>query len=84
VEDLAWLLTDTLAAWSPEEPPAELVDELTEAVPAGHEQDLFEAMWRLPHPSAHEVLTLIGTHHPDRTVAKGARKAAFKAASRNT
>jgi hypothetical protein len=84
VEDLAWLLTDSLAAWSKEDPPAELVNELTEAVPAGHEQGLFEAMWRLPHPAAYDVLTLIGTHHPDRTVAKGARKAAFKAASRNT
>jgi hypothetical protein len=41
-------------------------------------------MWRLDHPDVLEVLTLIGDHHPDKKIAKAARKAAFKATSRST
>lgn len=84
VADVAWLLTDTLAAMADELEPEGIADQLSEAVPAGQEQQVFEAMWRLDHPQVHEVLTLLGKHHPDKKVAKAARKAAFKVAPRST
>lgn len=74
--EIAWLLTDVLARSEGE------VEELfSSAVPPGREQDVFDAMWRLPHPDAEEVLTIIGEEHPDKKIAKAARKAAFKARS---
>lgn len=51
-------------------------------VPRGREELLFEAMARLPHPEVTEVLTVLGKAHPDKKIAKLARKAAYKAASR--
>jgi hypothetical protein len=81
-EDLAWLLTDVLAATSDALGPEEIGHQLREAVPPGQEQAVFEMMWRLPHPAAPDVLTLIGAHHPDKKIAKAARRAAFKASSR--
>ncbi len=42
---------------------------------------MFDAMWRLPHPEAWDALTMIGAEHPDKKIAKAARKAAFKARS---
>ena len=45
------------------------------------EQEIFDAMWRLPHPDVQDVLTMIGEEHPDKKIAKAARKAAFKASS---
>jgi hypothetical protein len=44
---------------------------------------IFEVMARTGHPAASVVLTAIGQAHPDRQIAKAARKAAFKARSRN-
>lgn len=81
LDDLAWLLTDLLAATADELGPEQLAGQLSETVPSGHEQELFEVMWRLPHPSAHDVLSLLGDGHPDKAIAKAARKAAFKASS---
>jgi hypothetical protein len=59
--------------------PEDIARQLGDAVPAGREQEIFEVMWRIPHPSADDVLSLLGAHHPDKTIAKAARKAAFKA-----
>jgi hypothetical protein len=82
-EDLAWLLTDTIAATCHDLEPDEVADQLHEALPPGGQpQELLDVMWRLPHPDVVEVLTLVGDHHPDKKIAKVARKAAFKAASR--
>jgi hypothetical protein len=39
-------------------------------------------MARVPHPDAASVLTVIGRYHPDKKIAKAARKSAYKAASR--
>jgi hypothetical protein len=78
-EDLAWLLTDVLATTSDVDGPEDIARQLGDAVPAGREQEIFEVMWRIPHPSAGDVLSLLGAHHPDKTIAKAARKAAFKA-----
>jgi hypothetical protein len=85
--DIAWLATDTLAAagvtdLDAEHDPAELARLLGEVVPRGQEQNAFEAMARLPHRQVAEVLTVIGRHHPDKKTAKLARKAAYKAGTR--
>jgi hypothetical protein len=85
--DIAWLATDTLAAagltdLDAEHDPAELARLLGEVVPRGQEQNAFEAMARLPHRQVAGVLTVIGRHHPDKKTAKLARRAAYKAGTR--
>jgi hypothetical protein len=57
---------------------------LAGAGPAGQEQQMFDVMWRLDHPQVHEVLTSLGRKHPDKKIAKAARKAAFKVMPSNT
>ncbi len=81
-EDVAWLLTDVLAAASVALEPGEVARQLGDSVPDGQEEMMFGVMARLPHPDVADVLTLIGQHHPDRKVAKSARRSAYRAASR--
>ena len=88
-DDLAWVLTDALVVdgWDDvddevEYEPAALAKRLGEAIPAGREPAAFEMMARVPHPDAASVLTVIGRYHPDKKIAKAARKSAYKAASR--
>ena len=81
-EDVAWLLTDVLAAASVALEPGELARQLGDSVPDGQEEMMFGVMARLPHPDVADVLTLIGQHHPDRKVAKAARRSAYRASSR--
>jgi hypothetical protein len=78
-DDLAWLVTDMLGSVAASlEESDDVAEQLADAVPAGQEEQIFDRMWRLDHPYAHDVLTLIGSHHPDKTISKAARKAAFK------
>ncbi|MFF0726459.1 hypothetical protein [Streptomyces sp. NPDC004134] len=79
-----WLAVDTVAAQlgglrddTPE------LCELVEHLVAMH-RGFFAAAWRVDHPATPEVLEAMGRLHPDRQVAKDARKAAFKARSRPT
>jgi hypothetical protein len=65
-----------------EHDPAALGERLRAAIPAGQEPAVFEMMARVPHPDAASVLTVIGRHHPDKKIAKAARKSGYKAASR--
>jgi hypothetical protein len=88
-QDLAWMITDALATEGWDDPgddaghePEALVKRLSETVPAGQELAVFELMARVPHPDAADVLTVIGKHHPDKKIAKLARKSAYKAATR--
>jgi hypothetical protein len=88
-DDLAWVFTDALVAdgWDDvdddvEYEPAALAKRLGEMIPAGREPAAFEMMARAPHPDAASVLTVIGRHHPDKKIAKAARKSTYKAASR--
>jgi len=81
-EDVAWLLTDVLAAASVALEPGELARQLGDSVPDGQQEMIFGVMARLPHPDVADVLTLIGQHHPDRKVAKAARRSAYRASSR--
>jgi hypothetical protein len=83
-EDLAWVATDLLTLAIDEEypDPEYLAVSFREAVPAGREQMLFDGMARSAHPDTEDVLTHLGEYHPDRQIAKAARTAAHKAASR--
>lgn len=76
-QELAWLLADALSDAELRFEPEELAEVVASTVPAG-EVAIFDHVWRLDHPNAHEVLTLVGRFHPDKTTAKAARKAAFK------
>lgn len=74
----AWMLADTIASVG------EISLGFSRSVPQGAELAVLDAMWQLPHPQAATALRLIGEQHPDKVVAKAARKAAFKAASRQS
>jgi hypothetical protein len=76
--DVAWLVTDLLAAAAQALEPADLAIQLGEAVPKGAEEMMFGVMSRLPHPDAARVLAMIGQHHPDEDVAGAARRAAHQ------
>jgi hypothetical protein len=84
MEDAAWMLTDLLVVEAEDdEPDAALVAaKLAEMVPPGAEPALFDVMARTSHPDTANVLTLIGRSHPDKKVAKAARRAAYRAAGR--
>ncbi|UQA96137.1 cytochrome P450 [Streptomyces halobius] len=78
-----WLTVDTLAAQlgsADDEAAAELRD-LVRGLTEQH-SGFFDAAWRVDHPATAEVLEAMGRLHPDRKAAKEARKAAFKARSR--
>jgi hypothetical protein len=83
-EDLAWVATDMLALACDEDypDPDEIAAAFREAVPAGQEAALFDAMGRCAHPDVVDVLNHIGRYHPDKQVAKAARTAAHRALSR--
>jgi len=77
--DVGWMLTDTLAATSG---PDELPQQVRDAIPAGQEQQAFDVISLSPHPDAAGVLSMIGKHHPDKRIAKAARRSSYQAASR--
>jgi hypothetical protein len=88
LEDAAWLAVDALVASglddvSIEHDPAEVAQVVGAFVPSGEELGVFERMARVDHPQAAVVLAVIGRNHPDRTLGKAARKAAYKAGSRS-
>lgn len=75
-----WLTIDTLAAQlAAEGNSAELLG-LVEGLAQQH-GGFFAAAWRVDHPATPDVLEAMGRLHPDKKVAKEARKAAFKARS---
>ncbi|WP_059009681.1 hypothetical protein [Streptomyces specialis] len=79
-----WLTVDTLAAqllpFGAEEDAAEL-QELVSGLADQH-SEFFDRAWRSDHPATADVLEAVGRVHPDKHLAKRARKAAFKARSR--
>ncbi|POX61910.1 hypothetical protein C3492_19295 [Streptomyces sp. Ru62] len=80
-EDMVfWLTVDTLAAQLAAEGNSEELQALVEGLAAQH-SGFFTAAWRVEHPDTAEVLDAMGRLHPDKKVAKQARKAAFKARS---
>ncbi|MFI6351648.1 hypothetical protein ACIBJF_03060 [Streptomyces sp. NPDC050743] len=75
-----WLTIDTVAAQLAAEGNSEELQALVEGLAAQH-SGFFSAAWRVEHPATAEVLEAMGRLHPDKKVAKEARKAAFKARS---
>ncbi|MEY9990428.1 hypothetical protein ABIE67_002460 [Streptomyces sp. V4I8] len=75
-----WLTVDTLAAQLAAEGNSDELRGLVEGLAAQH-SGFFAAAWRVDHPATADVLEAMGRLHPDKKVAKEARKAAFKARS---
>ncbi len=80
-EDRAWLLVDLGAGLLEEADPKDVVAELLPDVPPDAQAELVAGLWRVRHPAVTDLLTALSDHHPDRGVARAARKAAFKARS---
>ena len=75
-----WLTIDTVAAQLAAEGNSEELRALVEGLAQQH-SGFFAAVWRVDHPATADVLEAMGRLHPDKKVAKEARKAAFKARS---
>ena len=80
-EDMVfWLTVDTVAAQLAAEGNSEELQALVEGLAQQH-SGFFAAAWRVEHPATADVLEAMGRLHPDKRIAKEARKAAFKARS---
>ncbi|MGI5994012.1 MAG: hypothetical protein ACOX8C_03685 [Saccharomonospora viridis] len=79
-DDVAWLIADMYCDVDVDDPPEGIGDLLASTMRRGEER-VFDVLWRLEHPGTWEVLSVFGRHHPDKAVAKAARKAAFKVES---
>lgn len=80
-EDMVfWLTVDTLAAQLAAEGNSEELRALVQGLAQQH-SGFFAAAWRVDHPATADVLEAMGRLHPDKKIAKEARKAAFKARS---
>ncbi|MBT2417708.1 hypothetical protein J7F01_14195 [Streptomyces sp. ISL-22] len=75
-----WLTVDTVAAQLAAEGNSDELRALVQGLAAQH-SGFFAAAWRVDHPAAADVLEAMGRLHPDKKIAKEARKAAFKARS---
>ncbi len=81
-EDMVfWLTVDTLAAQLATAGEPEELQALVEGLVEQH-TGFFDKVWHVDHPATSDVLEAMGRVHPDRKLAKDARKAAFKARSR--
>jgi len=80
-EDRAWLLVDLGAGLLEEADPQDVVAELLPDVPPDAQAELVAGLWRVRHPGVTDLLTALSDYHPDPSVARAARKAAFKARS---
>ena len=84
--DVAWLIADTFGPFShfdlgKERFPFDFAE--LERISRFEKPDqVFEAIARLDHPDAEAVLAMIGRHASDKTTAKAARRAAYKASTR--
>ncbi|NED17721.1 hypothetical protein G3I31_06025, partial [Streptomyces sp. SID9913] len=77
-----WLTIDTVAAQLAAEGNSEELRALVEGLAAQH-SGFFSTVWRVDHPATADVLEAMGRLHPDKKIAKEARKAAFKARSQH-
>jgi hypothetical protein len=75
-----WLTIDTVAAQLQAEGNSEELRALVAGLAQQH-SGFFATAWRVEHPATADVLEAMGRLHPDKKVAKEARKAAFKARS---
>ncbi|NEY35696.1 hypothetical protein GTU99_26630 [Streptomyces sp. PRKS01-65] len=77
-----WLTIDTIAAQLAAEGNSEELRSLVEGLARQH-SGFFGTAWRVGHPATADVLEAMGRLHPDKKIAKEARKAAFKARSQH-
>jgi hypothetical protein len=77
-----WLAVDTIAAQLDADGEPDELQDLVESL-VGQHSTFFESAWRVEHPATADVLEAMGRLHRDRSTAKEARKAAFKARSRS-
>ncbi|MFF7455260.1 hypothetical protein [Kitasatospora sp. NPDC008115] len=79
-----WTVVDAFAAQLLDTggDPDELRDLVAELPVTDDPVGYFGELWRVEHPYTADVLEAVGELHPDRAVAKEARKAAFKARSK--
>lgn len=82
-EMVFWLTVDTIAAQLAADGETEELPLLIESLTA-HHSGFFDQVWRVEHPATAYVLEAMGRLHPDKKAAKEARKAAFKARSRQS
>jgi HEAT repeat protein len=80
-EDRTWLLVDLGAGLLEEADPRDVVAELLPELPPDAQAEIVAGLWRVQHPAVTDLLTALSDHHPDPSVARAARKAAFKARS---
>src|SRR6516162_4307536 len=75
-DDLTWVATDLLALVSDEEDPDpdQLAAQLRDAIPEGEESWIFGLMSHSSHPDVARLLTVLGRYHPDRRLARDARR----------
>ncbi|HWU09794.1 MAG TPA: hypothetical protein VN520_26030, partial [Streptomyces sp.] len=76
-----WLAVDTIAAQLDTDGDLDELQELVEGL-SGQHSGFFDEAWRVEHPATAEVLEAVGRLHRDRKISKAARKAAYKARSR--
>ena len=75
-----WLTIDTVAAQLAAEGNSDELRDLVLGLAAQH-GEFFAAAWRVEHPATADVLEAMGRLHPDKRIAKEAKRAAFKARS---
>ncbi|MFJ6081799.1 hypothetical protein ACIQI8_10370 [Streptomyces sp. NPDC092369] len=75
-----WLTIDTIAAQLAAEGNSDELQALVQGLAAQH-GGFFAAAWRVEHPATADVLEAMGRLHPDKRIAKEAKRAAFKARS---
>ena len=80
-EDRTWLLVDLGAGLLEEADPRDVVAELLPELPPETQAEIVAGLWEVSHPAVTDLLTALSDHHPEPSVARAARKAAFKARS---
>jgi len=79
--DRTWLLVDLGAGLLEEADARDVVAELLPDVAPEAQAEIVAGLWQVRHPAVIDLLTTLSEHHPDPSVARAARKAAFKARS---
>jgi hypothetical protein len=85
IDDLAWMAIDLLAVACADQDTdsAELAEAFAEAMPPdGDAAQFLDLLSRGPHPDYLDVLEHIGEYHPDKAIAKEAKKVLYKASMR--
>ncbi len=80
-EMVFWLAVDTIAAQLDADGETPELEELVVGL-IGQHTGFFDSAWRVDHPATAPVLEAMGRLHPEKKIAKEAKKAAFKARSR--